>query len=166
MRSSYIVSAFLIAGIELTPSAKANLIDDAKQYPKGTTEAEIRARFSGATPTPISFPEPGMSGVMYQSLPGRPTFEFCHNMLTATWTENDGADLIEFRHLVEENLRILGKANIQITGRTDSLGKEWTEISANWPLSDGRLGTIELIEYAGHEMSAEQKVTGTNDCLR
>ena len=168
MRSSYyIVSAFFIAGIELAPSAKAYLIDDAKQYPKGTTEAEIRARFAGATATPISFTDqPGMSGVMYQSLPGRPTFEFCHNILTATWTASDGADLIEFRHLVEENSRVLGGANIRMMGQTNSLGKEWTAISANWPLSSGRLGTVEVSEYAGQGMLVEQKVTDANGCLR
>ena len=91
--SYYMVSAFFIAGLELASSAKAYLTDDGKQYPKGTTEAEIRARFAGATATPMSFPDqPGMSGVMYQSLPGRPAFEFCNKKLAAAWTVNDGGE--------------------------------------------------------------------------
>ena len=167
MKKTYRLSVLFIVSMELASPAQAHLIDDAKQYPKGTTEAEIRTRFASAKATPISFPDqPGMSGVMYQSLPGHPTFEFCRKILMATWTSNDGADLIEFRHLVEENSRFLGGADIQVTGRTDSLGKEWAEISANWRLSDGRLGTVEVLEYAGQGILVEQKVTDANGCLR
>ncbi len=170
MRNSYRASVLFIVfivGIELASPAKAYLIDDAKQYPKGTTEAEIRARFAGAKATPISFPDqPGMSGVIYQSLPGVPTFYFCHKILTMASTTNDDGDLIEFRHLVDENSRFLGKANIGIIGKTDSLGREWSGISANWPLSRDRLGTVDLTEYAGQGMLVEQKVIDVNGCLR
>jgi hypothetical protein len=61
---------------------------------KGTTEAEIRAHLAGASPTS----------------------EFCHNILTATWTANEGADLIQLGHLVEENSLFLGGANIRMMG--------------------------------------------------
>jgi hypothetical protein len=99
MRNSYRVVTLAIASIELASPARAYLGDDAKQYPKGTTEAEIRERFAGAKASQISFfDQPGMSGVMYLSLPGRPTFEFCDKILVAAWTANDGADLIKFRH--------------------------------------------------------------------
>jgi hypothetical protein len=167
MRNSYKVLTLAVASIELAYPARAYLGDDAKQYPKGTTEAGIREHFAGAKATPISFSDqPGMSGVMYLSLPGRPTFEFCDEILVAAWTANDGGDLIEFRHLVEENSRVLGGENIRMEGRTDSLGKEWTEISAHWPLPGSRIGIVEVIEYAGQGMLVEQKVEDTNRCLR
>jgi len=167
MRNSYRASVLFIVGIGLASPAKAYLIDDAKQYPAGTTEAEIRARFADAKATPISFSnQSGMSGVMYLSLPGRPAFEFCNKTLAAAWTVHNGGDLIQFRHLVEENSLLLGEARIRIEGRTDLIGKEWTELSAIWRLSSDRVGIVEIIEYAGQTMLVEQKIEDEHRCIR
>ena len=163
MRNGCIVSTLIVIGIALASPAKAFLLDDSKEFPMGTTEAEIRAHFPNSSPTQISM-RPGMSGIMYQSLPGNPTFYFCGKILWSSWTTINNADLIKFRHLIEENENLLGVSTMALTGQKESFGQEWTGIDADWKLPDGRIATLALQQYSGNVMSIVQRITNSDGC--
>jgi hypothetical protein len=162
MRNGGMVSTLIVIGVALACPAEAYLLDDSKEFPMGITEAEIRAHFPNSSPTQISM-RPGMSGIMYQSLPGNPTFYFCGKILWSSWTTINNADLIKFRHLIEENENLLGVSTMALTGQTDS-GQEWTGIDADWKLPDGRIATLALQQYSGNVMSIVQRITNSDGC--
>jgi len=164
MRNNGMVSTLIVIGVALASPAEAYLLDDSKEFPMGITEAEIRAHFPNSSPTQISFREPGMSGIMYQSLPGNPTFYFCHKTLWSSWTTINDADLIKFRHLIEENSNLLGGSTMSLNGLTDSNGQEWTGVNASWKLPDGRIATIALKQDSGNVMSIVQRITNSDGC--
>ena len=163
MRNNGMVSTLIVIGVALASPAEAYLLDDSKEFPMGITEAEIRAHFPNSSPTQISM-RPGMSGIMYQSLPGNPTFYFCGKILWSSWTTINNADLIKFRHLIEENENLLGVATMTLTGQTDSSGQEWTGIDADWKLPDGRIATLALQQHSGNVMSIVQRITNSDGC--
>ena len=164
MRNRCAVSTLIVIGVVYVTPAEAYLLDDAKEFPRGTTEAEVRSHFAYSNPTQISFPKSNMSGFAYWDLPGGPTFYFCRKILWSEWSTVTNVDLIKFRHLIEENTKLLGDSSLALNGQADLVGKEWTNIGASWKLPDGRIGNISLEQSSGDQISIKQRITDPDHC--
>jgi hypothetical protein len=157
-----------LIGVMMAVPAKAYLNDLAQQFPKGTTEAQVRAAYGAQDAIPITFPQPGMSGFMYPSGLGKIVFYFCNKVLVdTTETISDDGDLVKFRHLVEENSKVLGSGAPKIAGQTDATGRDWTQIFVGWNLADGRTARLNVTQYSGGALSLEQEITDSRigNCL-